>query len=205
MVVGFDVVVSDESVVSVESVVVFDDGVSEVCEGVDDAPVSEGVVVDSSDVVVVGGSVVVSDWESVVDVVESDEVWSAVLVVPELGIKPSRIPEESCRICTTFTTLFLAATSSPPAFWTPEMRCPSPDKTKEATNRVRSDNLAGCIEENMMFCVKGILVCGCVDDWSSISVVERVERTEGNEYPELPLKYLCIDQTSRRRMKRRRK
>jgi hypothetical protein len=144
VVVGFDVVVSDESVDSVESDdVVFDDGVSEVFEGVVDAPVLEGVVVGWSDVVVVGGFVDVSDLESLEDVgVDTDEV-GAELVVPVLGIKPSRRPEESCRICNTSTPLCLAATSGPPAFWTPEMRCPSPDKTKEATSRVRSNNLAG--------------------------------------------------------------
>lgn len=122
MVVGFDVVLSDESVDSVESDdVVFDDGVSEVFEGVVDAPVSEGVVVVWSDGVVVGGSVVVCDWESLEGVgVESDEV-EAESVVPVLGTKPSRRPVESCRICNTSTTLCLAATSGPPAFWTPEM------------------------------------------------------------------------------------
>lgn len=126
MVVGFDVVVWDDWVGSVESAVVCDESSVElgVFEGVVDASVSlVGVDVSSSDVDVVGGSVVDSDSDSLEDVgVASDEVGSG-SEVAEVGSKSARPPEvsASCRIDNTSPTLFLAAACGPPAFWTEEM------------------------------------------------------------------------------------
>lgn len=123
-------------------VVVFDVGESDVCEGVVDASVSEGVVVGCSDVVVVGGSVDVSD-----DSVEDVGVLASVEVVPGSEVAELAVsvvsPEVSCRIASTSTTLFLMTASGLPTFWTEEMRCASSDNTKEASNRAMSDNLAG--------------------------------------------------------------
>lgn len=123
MVVGFDVVVCDDWVGSVESAVVFDESSAVelgVFEGVVDAPVSlEGVDVGSSDDAVVGGSVDDSDWDSLEDVgVASVEVGSE---VPVVGSKSVRSAEVSCRINNTSPTLFLTAACRPWAFWTEEM------------------------------------------------------------------------------------
>lgn len=122
--VGFDVVVCDDWVGSVESAVVFDESSVElgVFEGVVDASVLlVGADVGSSDVAVVGGSVDDSDWDSLEDVgVASVEVGTE-SDVPVLGSKSARPPEVSCRIDNTSATLFLAAACRPWAFWTEDM------------------------------------------------------------------------------------
>lgn len=161
--VGLGVVASDDSVGSVESAVVLvvSEESSDVFEGVVEASVSVGVAVGSSDVVVVGGGSVVdstSDSLEVVGVVSgSDEVGSG-SEVADVWSKSLRTPEESSsssslswRIYSTSITLFLPATSDPPAFCTEEMMWrASSDKTKEASKRAMSDSLAGCREESIV-------------------------------------------------------
>jgi hypothetical protein len=112
---------------SLEPDVGFDDVVSsDVCEGVDDAPVSEGVGVESSVVDEEGGSVDDSDWEALsegVGVESAPVVLESEPPVDWDGNKSPRPPESavsslevSCRTVTTRTTLFLAA-ACPWALW----------------------------------------------------------------------------------------
>lgn len=159
-VLGFDVVASDDSEDLVEPAVVFvvSEESSDVFEGVVEASVSVGVAVSSSDVVVVGGGSVVdsaSDSLEDVGVVSGSVEVGRGSEVADDGSKSARPPEESpstlsWRIDSTSTTLFLPATSGPPAFCTEEMWRASSDKTKEASKRAISDSLAGCREESMV-------------------------------------------------------